>query len=221
MACVYKITNNINQKSYIGKTLHPLEKRWKEHCNDSKRERNKNRPLYRAMNKYGIENFLIEELEKTDDYDYLSEREIFWIEYYNTYGKNGYNATKGGDGKQYLDYQLIIDTYSKEQNASSVARILNITIDTVIKALKLNNIDLKKSADVIADTKRKEVKMLSKDGEFIKLFSSGMEAAIFICKNENIIYNIKKTKGMSCHISQVCNNKRQSAYGFKWEFNIK
>ena len=57
---IYKITNLINQKAYIGKTTSTIEKRWKEHCQDYKRRQYEKRPLYDAMNKYGIENFSIE-----------------------------------------------------------------------------------------------------------------------------------------------------------------
>lgn len=56
------------------------------------------------MRKYGIENFHIELIEETTNPE---EREKYWIEYLGTY-KNGYNATLGGDGKHYLDYDLII-----------------------------------------------------------------------------------------------------------------
>ena len=59
------------------------------------------------MNKYGIENFIIEEIEEVDVKE-LSIREIYWIEYYNSY-KNGYNATLGGDGKILYDYDLIAE----------------------------------------------------------------------------------------------------------------
>ena len=56
MGFIYKITNNINQKSYIGKTERSIEVRYKEHL----RHRNYlNLPLYKAFNKYGIENFSI------------------------------------------------------------------------------------------------------------------------------------------------------------------
>ena len=64
MAYIYKIINKKNNKIYIGKTEFSIEKRWKEHLRDSKK--NLDRPLYRAMNKYGIENFDIEQVEKTD-----------------------------------------------------------------------------------------------------------------------------------------------------------
>ena len=87
MAYIYKIINKKNNKIYIGKTEFSIEKRWKEHLRDSKK--NLDRPLYRAMNKYGIENFDIEQVEKTDS---PVEREQYWIEYYGSF-KYGYNAT--------------------------------------------------------------------------------------------------------------------------------
>ena len=63
MGFIYKIINNINDKVYIGKTDFSIEKRWAEHKKDSQKDL-KNRPLYRAMNKYGIENFSIEIVEE-------------------------------------------------------------------------------------------------------------------------------------------------------------
>ena len=61
------------------------------------------------MRKYGIEHFHIELIEETDNPE---EREVFWIENKRSF-KNGYNATKGGDGRPYLDYDLIISTYNE------------------------------------------------------------------------------------------------------------
>lgn len=61
------------------------------------------------MNKYGIENFMIELLEEVSDESILSEREIYWIQELKTYGCTGYNATKGGDGKIVYDYHEIIE----------------------------------------------------------------------------------------------------------------
>lgn len=60
------------------------------------------------MNKYGIENFIIEELEQVKDENLLSEREIYWVKELGTYGSNGYNASKGGDGTILYDYKEII-----------------------------------------------------------------------------------------------------------------
>ena len=76
MPYIYKITNKINGKSYIGKTLKSIEERWTEHCQDYKRERNEKRPLYLAMNKYGIENFLIEKIEECSESE-INNREKY------------------------------------------------------------------------------------------------------------------------------------------------
>ena len=82
MGYIYKITNQINNKMYIGKTTKSIEERWKAH--QKKALEHSNRYLYDAMNHYGIENFTIEQVEKCDN-SILNEREIYWIKYYNTY----------------------------------------------------------------------------------------------------------------------------------------
>ena len=101
MGYIYCITNILNQKKYIGKTTKTVEQRFKEHCNDSKRKRCEKRPLYNAMNKYGINNFIVETLKECDN-DKLEKYEQYYIKKFNTYGHTGYNATKGGDGSIYM-----------------------------------------------------------------------------------------------------------------------
>ena len=83
MGYIYCITNLINRKQYVGKTTNTIEERFKEHCRDSRKERCNRRPLYDAMNKYGIENFKIEELEQVDDPTLLSSKEKYWIKELN------------------------------------------------------------------------------------------------------------------------------------------
>ena len=78
MSKIYKIINDINDKIYIGKTVFSIDKRFKEHCCDAFKQRNKERPLYKAMREYGIEHFYIELIEECDD-NLASDREIYWI----------------------------------------------------------------------------------------------------------------------------------------------
>ena len=59
------------------------------------------------MRKYGIEHFHIELIEETDNPE---EREVYWIEQKQSF-KYGYNATMGGDGQKYIDYDLVVATY--------------------------------------------------------------------------------------------------------------
>lgn len=124
MAFIYKITNLFNQKCYIGKTESNIIKRFNEHISDSKRDRCKNRPLYRAFNKYGIDNFKVEVIEETDN---PSEREIFWIEYFGSF-KYGYNATIGGDGSTYVDRHEVIQSFI-ENNYDIVKTVKSIGHD--------------------------------------------------------------------------------------------
>ena len=93
MAYIYKITNLINNKNYIGKTERTIEVRWKEHL---KNQNTLDLPLYRAFNKYGIENFEITQLEECLS-ENIDERENYWILHYNSC-QEGYNCTLGGEG---------------------------------------------------------------------------------------------------------------------------
>ena len=76
MGYIYKITNDINDKVYIGKTCLTIEERFKQHCSDSKKNRCEKRPLYAAMNKYGIEHFHVDLVGEYSDND-LEEYEIY------------------------------------------------------------------------------------------------------------------------------------------------
>ena len=91
MAYIYKITNDINGKIYIGKTNRSIKERFAEHCKNYSIQNYEKRPLYAAMHKYGTEHFHIEQIEETDTPE---EREKYWIEYYGSF-KYGYNATIG------------------------------------------------------------------------------------------------------------------------------
>ena len=88
---IYKITNIINNKSYIGQSAN-IERRFKEHCYKGYRSRIM---LDIAIKKYGKENFTFEVVEECEP-DKLNERETYWIKYYNTV-ESGYNSSYGGD----------------------------------------------------------------------------------------------------------------------------
>lgn len=131
MGYIYKITNEINQKVYIGLTSKSIEERWKQHIQASK-NLSLNRPLYVALRKYGIENFSIKLIEEVDD-DFLGEREIYWITYYNSY-KNGYNATLGGDGKwtkKVKQYNLSGQLIAIYKNAFEAAQYNEVSEESI------------------------------------------------------------------------------------------
>jgi len=94
---IYKLTNKYNNKSYIGLTTASLEQRLRQHHYESRH--GVDRPLYRAMRKYGEDAFIATIIDSASSLQELKEKEQYWIQYYNTYGAlgKGYNATKGGD----------------------------------------------------------------------------------------------------------------------------
>lgn len=135
------------------------------------------RPLYNAMNKYGIHHFQIELVEECD-LSVLSDREIYWIDYYNSY-YTGYNATKGGDGKLLLDYDLLVQTYLKEKDMITTAKICNCHKDSVKKALIMYNIPINDSDNILKERNSKKCVMI-KDNNIIETFNSVMEAATYV-----------------------------------------
>ena len=212
MAYIYQITNQINGKIYIGKTEFSIEKRFKEHCDDAYRESKEKRPLYAAMRKYGIENFRIELLEETDSPE---EREMYWIEQKQSF-KNGYNATMGGDGKKYIDYDLVVETYKQLSNKEAVAKILGIHSKTVKYILEIKNIPTVDSNDIMINQYGKIVNMYDLSHKYIQSFSTLHDAARYMINNH--LTNCKLSTIIT-HISEVCRGKRKTAAGFIWEFN--
>ena len=134
MAYIYKIINDINKKIYVGKTNLSIEERWRQHKKDSFKVETQKRPLYRAIKKYGIECFHIELIEECTN-NVVNEREKYWIEQYGSF-KNGYNATVGGDGKPYLDYELIYLTYKQTKNIAETSRLCQADAKHISKILE-------------------------------------------------------------------------------------
>lgn len=103
---VYKITNNVNGHGYIGITQCALAKRWREHLCAARTGSGKR--LYRAMRKYGIDNFTIATLREATSFVELQRFECELIIEHNTHAKNGqgYNLTAGGEGRDRLDQKF-------------------------------------------------------------------------------------------------------------------
>jgi group I intron endonuclease len=207
MASIYKITNKINGKVYIGKTELSIFARFKLHISDSKKDRCKNRPLYRAFSKYGIENFTIELLEITNKPEV---REIFWIDFYKSYGNKGYNATKGGDGKSYIDPASIIKLHNQNLSPRVISEITGHDRSTILKILQNNNI-----TPVDHQGRYQTVKVYCIDLNIT--FESIQMASLYIINNFKK-YKTSRQTNMTSKISLCCRGLRKTAYGFAWKY---
>lgn len=207
MNYIYCITNLINNKRYVGKTTQSVEERFQEHCQDSVKKRCEKRPLYDAMNKYGIENFKVECLEEVEDESILSEREIYWIDKLQTYGKDGYNATKGGDGKILYDYREIIEIYSLGYNIKQTAEKVGCCEDTVQNVLRSHGVKIRGGTG-------KPVDCFDKAGNHVETFMNTFEAADWLVE----IGKSKNRHSASNHIIDCCVGKCRSCGGYRWVY---
>lgn len=215
MAYIYLITNKINQKQYVGKTEHNnIQDRWKEHCRDYKKPYIEKRPLYAAMQKYGVENFEITPIEEVPSDVNLEDREIYWIKYYNTY-TNGYNATLGGDGKRLLQHDTIYNLWQQGLNCKQISERISCDagwVGVILKNYGISAQDIQKRQTI---KKSIVVKQLDKNtNQVLAVFFSMREAAQAMIDNN---YTNCKVGTGATHISEVCAGKRKTFAGFRWE----
>lgn len=94
---VYKVTNRINGKVYIGQTKRTLQRRWRQHCNPNCISC---LSLHRAIMKYGSENFTVEQIGVACSKEELDAKEIYWIKFYDSMNpEKGYNLVLGNNQK--------------------------------------------------------------------------------------------------------------------------
>ena len=121
------------------------------------------------MSKYGVENFIVEELEQVENEHDLNDRESYWIQELETYGIHGYNATKGGDGAILYDYQEIVDLYNLGYSTTQISEKVGCNIHTVSNVLK--------SKGIKSRGRSKVVLQYDLDGNLISSFNGTREAA--------------------------------------------
>ena len=172
MGYIYRIYNNINEKSYIGLTTNTVETRWKKHLANSSFVKYH---LYDAMRKYGVEHFFIETIEEVDS-SLLSEREQYWIEHFDTFN-NGYNETKGGEGNQIYDKTSFYQLWDKGYSINEIASQIGCVRSTVYEALlDYENYTVEESLRRRAEGNQKRVCQFDLTGNLIKTYESVKEA---------------------------------------------
>jgi len=126
---IYKVTNKINNKVYIGQTTLSLDERRRYHYKESRRK-NDTTYFHNALNKYHYEDFVWEILEDNiDNIDTLNEKEIYYISKYNSTDRNvGYNLKAGGNGgginSDFTKKKIGITTKEKWKNPEIAKKML-------------------------------------------------------------------------------------------------
>ena len=213
MTGIYKITNRINGKVYIGQA-HDIFLRWKQHRRVHETQ-NSNYAIYRAFRKYGFENFdfsVIEEL--TDDINKLNEREKYWIKHYHSYVKdsecNGYNMTLGGDGNALIDIDTVRELWDAGLAVIEIADATGHDRSAVRKYLT-------GWSDYCEEESRKRGNMSQwkNRGESVEQYTlSGEYVATFYNMSE-----AERLTGISSkNIWSAVSKKSYSAGGYQWKY---
>ena len=213
MGYIYKITNTLNDKVYIGQTIKTVQKRFTQHKNNSNKEYFSQIVLYKAFNKYGIEKFICEEIDEVPN-DKLDEREKYWIEYYDSYF-NGYNSTLGGRATQLYNWDTddIIEKYMILKSARAVAKEIGCDHSTIDRILNENGVKR------FTPSQQQSKPLYFKKKDEIHHFETTREAAEWLI--ENGITKMTNPNLVRQEItSRIRNNKKYFGFEIYYESKI-
>lgn len=225
---IYKITNLINEKVYIGQTTTTIDHRWGQH----KTYRNKRNHLYSALDKYGIDNFKIEEIShytrntKEKLIQILNKKEIYYIAKYNSINPDfGYNISIGGNSNIGTCMAFAVDAYNLNgelirsyESTTDAANDLKICITEVQKCCKGKALVVAKKYvfrykgepfdkyDLYHYKRSTFVYQFDLDGNFIKRYDNYTQAALAVTGNRDSHVAIKN--------SAIGENR--TAYNYYW-----
>ncbi|WP_180228722.1 NUMOD3 domain-containing DNA-binding protein [Bacillus thuringiensis] len=237
---IYKCTNLLNGKIYVGLTTQTLKERVSRHKRDHVDENNPrfNIVFYRALRKYGWKNFKWKVIDFADSLESLCEKEQYWINHYRTFihfgDSNGYNMTLGGEGTKGL--QLFGEDngfYGKRHT------------DEARKLISSNHADIsgennpmygkKQSKETREKIRQKALgrERTDETNEKVRIFFEkyghpSNRPIVQLTKNGEFVAEFKSIKEGSVkgfqsdsahtHISSCCNGSLKQAYGYKWMY---
>ena len=139
---IYKATNLINSKIYIGQTINTLEYRKNQHFREAKSKRRNTVYFHNALNKYGYDNFKFEEIDNASTQEELDDKERYWIKYYDSNNKcKGYNLDSGGQSggvKSEETRRKIGETTKEKWNNPEIAQKMRQGLLKGAETMKLN-----------------------------------------------------------------------------------
>ena len=181
MAYVYLITNDINNKIYVGATVNSIVERFGKHIWEAFNLQD-NSALHHAIKKYGKEHFHIKSLEECSVEDVFG-KEKYWIKYYNSY-ENGYNETPGGDGHPKYDYELIYKMFQSGMLQKDIAKKLGCEKHTITRALRAYDVSEKEmQKGKFQNSKKKVYQIDLKSGQILK--------SVLIILYQTVYYSVK------------------------------
>jgi group I intron endonuclease len=144
---LYRITNKINGKRYIGQTIQLMSIRWSQHIHSSIKNKN-NTLISRTIKKYGKENFEVKVIARCNSIEEMNHREQYYIKLFNTLAPNGYNLDSGGKNK--IMHQSTKDKLSKAHLGKKCKPFTQEHKNAISKTLKERRIKPLLTPEIIA-----------------------------------------------------------------------
>lgn len=209
MAIIYKITNLINGKIYIGETTQPLSRRWQQHCADCQKENSHESALHGAMKKYGIENFSVEQIDTVADEERF-QKETEYILYYNSLTcQHGYNIVLFGSGRGLYNVDEVIELWKNGYTEKEISELMQCGDKAVRNFLYANGItkaEIRTRAAKKYNARKISIQQYDESGNFIKEWES-----ISACVRDNPNFS-------QSGISAACSKNRCSYKHYLWKY---
>lgn len=234
---IYKVTNKINKKVYIGQTSNSIKKRWVQHKSAARNAKNNSVVFYNAINKYGEDNFAIDIIyevccdTKDELIDELNDLEIYYISIYNSLIPNGYNLTSGGNNRSVRNMKsvtsyfydgtkdMIFDSASEgaayyHADSSHILQCCNGNAQSCKSRIwrysddSFNKFEIKISKKQLESGYNLAVDKYTLDGTYLNTYNS-ISAAIK--DDESVISHTP--------ISLCCKGVYNQAYGYVWRYS--
>ena len=197
---IYKITNKINKKVYIGQTTRKLKSRWRGHVSSSVLNKSNNL-FHNAIQKYGEDAFEVEQIDFANSREELDVLEKHYIEKFDSLHPNGYNLKTGATGARYSSHsknkmreaklgttvsettkQRMRDTHKERWTDISLRERKSETSKELWKDPKYRKAILKARKEYWADQENRDAaaeraKEMAKDEVYLKKISDGVKAA--------------------------------------------
>ena len=220
MTNIYIITNILNRKQYVGKTIHSIHHRFEQHCNDTN-----NTYIDSAIKKYGRENFKVELLMKCPDDEWQYWEKHFIQCMHTHWTEGGYNLSRGGDENPMSDPKVREKHLEAVRNPERLRKIAESArgrrhseeskhkMSRIQKELYRNNIELRNKVKMNQPS-RISVNMLDGNGNIIRKFDSLSDACRFFGKSNTNAGRLKE-----CIDSYNKNGNRSKFWGYSWSYD--